>query len=155
MTAMASQITDFCIICSTVCWGADHWDHQISASLAFVRGIHQLLVDSPHKGPVMQKKFPFDDIIMDIFILNQSIRCGLQPASLAAIAVHPPFPIKPHPQHLIPVRPGISPIMLSSLMRLRLGTITTLHLTLKLLVSYINGLVQDCSISSVLPVKIL
>ena len=30
----------------------------------FVRGIHQWLVDSPHKGPVMQIMFPFDDIIM-------------------------------------------------------------------------------------------
>ena len=29
-----------------------------------MRGIHQWLVDSPHKGPVMRKMFPFDDIIM-------------------------------------------------------------------------------------------
>ena len=35
-----------------------------SASLAFVRGIYWWPVNSPHKGPVTQKMFPFDDIIM-------------------------------------------------------------------------------------------
>ena len=30
----------------------------------FVWGIHQVVVDSPHKGPVMQKVFPCDDILM-------------------------------------------------------------------------------------------
>ena len=38
--------------------------HQSSASLAFVRGIHWRLVDSPHKGPVMRKMFPFDGVII-------------------------------------------------------------------------------------------
>ena len=38
--------------------------HQSSASLAFVRGIHRLSVDSPHKGPVTRKTFPFDGVIM-------------------------------------------------------------------------------------------
>ena len=38
--------------------------HQSSTSLVFVRGIHQWLVDSPHKGPVMRKIFPFDNVIM-------------------------------------------------------------------------------------------
>ena len=33
-------------------------------SLAFVSGIHQRPVDSMHKGPIMWKMFPFDDIIM-------------------------------------------------------------------------------------------
>ena len=32
----------------------------------FVRGIHQLLVDSPHKGPVLQKVFPYYDITVTI-----------------------------------------------------------------------------------------
>ena len=32
--------------------------------LAFMRGIHQSSVNSPHKGPVTRKKFPFDDVIM-------------------------------------------------------------------------------------------
>ena len=38
--------------------------HQIPASLAFVRGIHQWPVNSPHKGSVTRKMFPFDDVIM-------------------------------------------------------------------------------------------
>ena len=40
--------------------------YQISASLAFVQGIHRWPVNSPHKGPVTpQKMFPFDDVIME------------------------------------------------------------------------------------------
>ena len=31
---------------------------------AFVRGIHRWPVNSPHKGPVTRKMFPFDDVIM-------------------------------------------------------------------------------------------
>ena len=38
--------------------------HQSPASLAFVRGIHRWLVNSLHKGPVTQKMFPFDDVII-------------------------------------------------------------------------------------------
>ena len=38
--------------------------HQCSASLAFVRGIHRWPVNSPHKGPVTRKMFPFDDVFM-------------------------------------------------------------------------------------------
>ena len=49
---------------STVHSGADQRKHQSSPSLAFVRGIHGRLVNSPHKGPVTWKMFPFDDIIM-------------------------------------------------------------------------------------------
>ena len=33
-------------------------------SLAFVRGIHRWPVDSPHKWPILQNMFPFDDVIM-------------------------------------------------------------------------------------------
>ena len=42
----------------------DQRKHQSSASLAFVRIIHRRPVNSPHKWPVTQKKFPFDDVIM-------------------------------------------------------------------------------------------
>ena len=49
---------------STVYSGIDERKHQSSASLAFVREIHQWPVNSPHKGPVTQKMFPFDDVIM-------------------------------------------------------------------------------------------
>ena len=45
----------------------DHRKHQSSASLAFVRGIHLWPVNSPHKGPVTWKRFPFDDVIMHIY----------------------------------------------------------------------------------------
>ena len=34
----------------------DHWP--------FVKGIHQWLVESPHKGPLMRKVFPFHDFLM-------------------------------------------------------------------------------------------
>ena len=64
MSPIASQITGVSIVCSTVCSGAYQIKHQSSTSLAFVRGIHQWPVDSPHKGPVMRKIFPFDDVIM-------------------------------------------------------------------------------------------
>ena len=30
----------------------------------FVRGIYRWPVNSPHKGPVVRKKFPFDDVVM-------------------------------------------------------------------------------------------
>ena len=64
MTVMASQITSLTIVYSTVYPGLDQRKHQSSASLAFVQGIHQVPVNSPHKGPVTQKMFPFDDVMM-------------------------------------------------------------------------------------------
>ena len=64
MGTVASLITSLTIVYSTVCSDADQSKHQSSASLAFVRGIHQELVNSPYKWPVMRKMFPFDDIIM-------------------------------------------------------------------------------------------
>ena len=66
MSTMASQITSLTIVFPKVCSGADQRKHQSSASLAFVRGIHRWPVNSPHKGPVMQKMFPFDDVIMSL-----------------------------------------------------------------------------------------
>ena len=64
MGTMASQITSRTIVCSTVHSGTDKRKHQSSASLAFVRGTHWWPMNSPHKGPVTQKMFPFDDIIV-------------------------------------------------------------------------------------------
>ena len=49
---------------SNVYSGAYRRKHQSSTSLAFVWGIHQWPVDSPHKGPVTRKMVPFDDVIM-------------------------------------------------------------------------------------------
>ena len=40
--------------------------HQSSTSLVFVKGIHRSPVNSPHKGPVTWKLFPFVDIIMKL-----------------------------------------------------------------------------------------
>ena len=64
MSAMASQITGVSIVCSSFYSGADQRKHQSAALLAFVRGIHRSPVDSPRKGPVTRKMFPFDYAIM-------------------------------------------------------------------------------------------
>ena len=63
MSTMVSKITSVSIVCTTVCSGADQIKHKSSASMAFVSGIHRWPVTSLHKGPVMQKMFPFDDIM--------------------------------------------------------------------------------------------
>ena len=65
MGATASQITSLLIVYSTVYSGADQRKHQNSASLDFERGIHRWPVNSPHKGPVTRKMFPFDDVKFD------------------------------------------------------------------------------------------
>ena len=64
MNTMASQITSLMIVYSNVYSDEDQRKHQRSASLAYVRGIDRSTVNSPHKGPVTRKMFPFDDIIM-------------------------------------------------------------------------------------------
>ena len=64
MSAMASQIISLTIIYWIVYSGADQMKHQSSASLAFERGIHRWPVNSPHKGPVTRRMFPFDDVVM-------------------------------------------------------------------------------------------
>ena len=64
MSAMASQITGVSIVSSTVCSGADQIKYQSSASLDSVRKNHRWPLDSPHKGPVRRKMFPFDDVII-------------------------------------------------------------------------------------------
>ena len=64
MREMTSQITSLAIVYSTIYSGADQRKHQSSASVAFMREIHWWSVTSPHKGPVTQKIFPFDDVIM-------------------------------------------------------------------------------------------
>ena len=52
------------IIYSAVYSGANQRKHQSPTSLAFVRGIHPWLVNSPHKGPITREMFPFDDVTM-------------------------------------------------------------------------------------------
>ena len=68
MGAIASQITSLTIVYSTVYSDADQSKHQSFASLAFVRGIHRGPVNSPHKWPVTRKMFPFDDVIIQIYL---------------------------------------------------------------------------------------
>ena len=64
MGAIAFQITSLTIVCSIVYSVADQRKHQSSASLAFVRGIHRVPLNSPHKEPVTRKMLPIDDVIM-------------------------------------------------------------------------------------------
>ena len=74
MSTIASEITSLTIVYSIVYSDADQSKHQSSASLAFVRGIHRGPVNSPHKGPVTRKMFPFDDVIMNL------VGCSANPA---------------------------------------------------------------------------
>ena len=71
MTAIESQITSLTIVYSSVYSGSDERKHQSSASLAFVREIHRWPVNSPHKGSVTRKMFPFDDVVMIIQPLTE------------------------------------------------------------------------------------
>ena len=64
MSAMASHNTGVSIVYLTVFSGKDQKHYQSFASLAFVRGIH--------RGPVRRKMFPFDDVIMDLWIFVQN-----------------------------------------------------------------------------------
>ena len=64
VSVMVSQITSVSIVYVRVCSGANQRKHQRSASPAFVRGIYRLPVNSPHKGTLTRKMFPFDDVIM-------------------------------------------------------------------------------------------
>ena len=73
---------------------ADQRKHESSVSLAFVRGIHQWLVNSPHKGPVTQNMFPFDDVIRSgyscwwwicmLFWISSNFNCYLNPRCFAS-----------------------------------------------------------------------
>ena len=69
MGAMAFEITSLTIVYSTVYSGVDPSKYQGPALLAFVRGVHRWPVNSPHKGPVTQKMFSFDDIITNFYSL--------------------------------------------------------------------------------------
>ena len=94
MSAMTSQITSHTTVHSTVYSGADQRKHQSSALPAFVGGIHRSPVNSPHKGPVTWKMFPFDDVIMascqtayqsgTVWLRLHSIACNSRPMDLLA-----------------------------------------------------------------------
>ena len=80
--AMASQVTSFTIVYSIAHSGTDRRKRQSSVSLAFARGIHRWPVNSPHKGPVTQKMFPFDDVIMCITWINKNSHYNHTPIKL-------------------------------------------------------------------------
>ena len=79
------------IVYSTIYSGADQWKYQSSASLSFVRGIHRWLGNSPHKGPVTQKRFPFDDVIIGMCrVSHTSLNfCRLSFSTFSCAVVYP------------------------------------------------------------------
>ena len=64
MSSIASRITSFTIVDSSVYSVTAQRKHQSSASLAFVRGIHRWPVNSPQKRASNAENVPFDDVIM-------------------------------------------------------------------------------------------
>ena len=64
MGAMVSQITSLTIANSILYSGADQGKYQTSASLAFVRGIHQVTDEFPAQMASNAKNVPFDDVSM-------------------------------------------------------------------------------------------
>ena len=74
MGHMAFQITGISTVCSTVCSGTRRRKHQSPVSLAFVKRTQRPPVDSPHKGPVTRKMFPFVDVIIILVSCGYVIR---------------------------------------------------------------------------------
>ena len=86
MSVMASQIPSYLIVNLSACSGTDKRKHQSSTSLGFVWWIHRWTVNSPHKGPVTQKMFPFDDVIMTFNSLPMGQSCNC--ASTSAVTLN-------------------------------------------------------------------
>ena len=61
MTTMASQNTSLTVVYSTVYSDTDQIKHRVTG---LCEGNSPGPVNSPHKGPVTWKMFPFDDVIM-------------------------------------------------------------------------------------------
>ena len=72
MNPIASQITRLTIVYLTIYSGLYPRKHLNPASLAFVRRIHRLPVNSQHKGPVTWKMFPFDVVTMSGWAYTQN-----------------------------------------------------------------------------------
>ena len=64
MSAMASQITSLTIVYSSVYSGADQRKKSKLRVTGLCEGNSPVTSESLHKGPVMRKMFPFDDVIM-------------------------------------------------------------------------------------------
>ena len=73
MSEMTSQITDPSIVCSTVSSSTGQRKHQSSASLAFVTGIHRLLVGPPHKATSNTENVSIWWRHHDFFFLNPGL----------------------------------------------------------------------------------
>ena len=85
MNVMASQITGVPIVCSAVCSDADQREHQSSTSLAFGMGIRRWPEDSPHKGLITRKMFPFDDVTMFWTMADNCPKRFMQPLDFVCI----------------------------------------------------------------------
>ena len=90
MGGIVSQITSLMIVYSTVYSDADQRKYQSSMSLAFVRGIHQGPVNSPHKWPVTRKMFLFDDVF--IVLVREHLYNDLGPPPAAWYIVPTAWP---------------------------------------------------------------
>ena len=64
MTTMASQITSLTVVYSIVYSGTDQKKTSKLRVTGLCAGNSPGPVNSPHKGPVTRKMFPFDDVIM-------------------------------------------------------------------------------------------
>ena len=73
MTTIASQITSLTVIYSTVYSDADQDKHQKLRVTGLCVGNSPGPVNSPHKGPVTRKIFPFDDVIMIYYFSEVSL----------------------------------------------------------------------------------
>ena len=103
MGTVASQITGFAIVYSNVNSSADQGKHQSFASLAFEWRIHRSPVNSPHKWPVTQKMFPFDEVIMN-HGNSISLRITVQARVLWHITTFRKMNPKQNPGHPITMR---------------------------------------------------
>ena len=101
MGAMVSQITSLVIVYLTVPSDADQRKHESSASLALVRGIHRWPMNSPHKGLVTRKTFPFDDVIMTWMKVWCSLKANIMIHSRATSRATPLL------RHMAPLSMGL------------------------------------------------
>ena len=78
MGAMASQITSLTIVYSTINPGEDKKKTSKFRVTGLCEGNSPSPVNSPHKGPVTLKMFPFDDVIMigSFTIRNPFLLCN-------------------------------------------------------------------------------
>ena len=74
MNAIVCQITASRFFTQALIQAHIKEKNQSFASLALVRGIHRWPVNSPHKGPVTRKMFPFDDLIMILWKSTDKFR---------------------------------------------------------------------------------